>query len=25
VPETQPQAREDSGTVVLPAVSGCDG
>jgi hypothetical protein len=25
VPEAQPKAREDSGTVVLPAVSGCDG
>jgi hypothetical protein len=24
VPETQPKAREDSGTVVLPALSGCD-
>jgi hypothetical protein len=25
VPETQPQAREDSGAVVLPSLSGCDG
>jgi hypothetical protein len=25
VPETQPEAREDLGAVVLPAVSGCHG
>jgi len=25
MPETQPEASEDSGPVVLPAMSGCDG
>jgi len=25
MPETQPEAREDSGPVVLPSLSGCDG
>ena len=25
VPETQPEAHENSGSVVLPAVSGCHG